>query len=196
MSKTNVRCAILISGSGTNMQNIVQCVQDKQIKGLEIAFVFSDKPDAQGLARAKRLHIPTITFSPKDYADKTAYEKALLKIFKNEKIDFIVLAGYMRLIGKTILKPYKNKILNIHPALLPAFPGTHGIQDAYNYGVHITGVTVHIVDEGMDTGPIVLQKAINVRARETLASLEKRIHALEYEMYPEAIRMMVRSFRV
>ena len=184
------RFAIFVSGNGTNMENIVKAVARRKIRNAEVAFVFSDNPEAYALTRARRLKVASVVFSPKDFSAKETYEQELLRVCKNEKVDFIVLAGYMRLVGKTLLTAYRNKILNIHPALLPSFPGVHGIKDAHDYGVKITGVTVHLVDTGIDTGPIIFQEAVTIRSHERVGHLEKRIHAIEYKLYPQAIQCM------
>jgi phosphoribosylglycinamide formyltransferase-1 len=185
------RFAIFVSGSGTNMENIVNAVREQTIKNAEVALVISDNPAAFALKRCERLRVPSAVVFRKNFESKEAFEKAILRELREDSIDFIVLAGYMRIIGPTILNAYKDKILNIHPALLPAFPGAHGIKDAFEAGVPVTGVTVHIVDAGIDTGPIVLQQEVAVKKDDTLASLEERIHALEYELYPKAIQLMV-----
>ncbi|MFC1809517.1 phosphoribosylglycinamide formyltransferase [Candidatus Omnitrophota bacterium] len=185
------RLAIFVSGSGTNMENIVKAARARTIKRAEVALVVSDNPKAFALKRCDRLKVPSIVVYRKNFEDKDAFEKAILRELRADDIDFIVLAGYMRIIGPKILKEYKNKILNIHPALLPSFPGAHGIKDAFKAGVKVTGVSVHIVDAGVDTGPIVLQQALEVKKNETLESLEKRIHKIEYELYPQAIQLMV-----
>jgi len=185
------RCAIFASGSGTNMENIANAFKDGTISGAEIVCVFSDKPEAYVLERAKHMAIPRLCISPKHFKSKKDFEQELLQHLKNLKIDFIILAGYMRIVGPAVLSAFEGTILNIHPALLPAFPGAHGIRDAFEAGVKETGVTVHIVDAGVDTGPIVLQEAIAIEEGESIESLTKRIHALEYALYPQAIQMMI-----
>jgi phosphoribosylglycinamide formyltransferase-1 len=185
------RFAIFVSGSGTNMENIVNAVREQKIKNAEVVLVVSDNSEAFALKRCERLCVPSIVVYRKNFESKEAFEKAILRELHEDHIDFIVLAGYMRIIGPTILNVYKDKILNIHPALLPAFPGSHAIKDAFEAGVPVTGVTVHVVDAGVDTGPIVLQQEVVVKKDDTLKSLEERIHAVEYELYPKAIQLMV-----
>ncbi|MFV0558537.1 MAG: phosphoribosylglycinamide formyltransferase [Enterococcus sp.] len=181
-----MRVAIFASGNGSNFEAIAQSFSSGQIKG-ELALVFSDKPDAFVLERAEKWGITHASFSPKDFASKKAYEAELIKLLASFEIEFVVLAGYMRIIGPQLLAAFPKRIVNIHPSLLPAFPGLHGIKDAYDYGVKVTGVTVHYVDNGVDTGPIIAQAALTVEAEETVAELEARIHQIEHEIYPATL---------
>lgn len=181
-----MKVAVLASGNGSNFEAIAKAFEDQQIQG-ELTLVFSDKKDAYVLERAKKYQIPRFSFMPKDFASKKQYEEALRDLLLANQIDFVVLAGYMRIIGKDLLESFPNKILNIHPSLLPSFPGLHGIKDAYNYGVKITGITIHFVDAGVDTGPIVAQAAVAITEEDTLESLEEKIHQLEHHWYPKVI---------
>ena len=134
------------------------------------------------------MNVRAFSFEVKEFENKAAYEKALLQLLQEQQIDLIVLAGYMRIIGQTLLSYYSNRILNIHPSLLPSFPGLHGIKDAYEYGVKVTGVTVHLVDDGVDTGPIIAQEPVMILPEDTLESLEEKIHQTEHRLYPKVLR--------
>lgn len=182
-----MRVAILASGNGSNFEALAHQFQAGLLPG-ELAFVFSDHHDAYVLERAQRLNVRAFSFEVKEFENKAAYEKALLQLLQEQEIDLIVLAGYMRIIGKTLLSHYSNRILNIHPSLLPSFPGLHGIKDAYEYGVKVTGVTVHLVDDGVDTGPIIAQEPVMILPEDTLESLEEKIHQTEHRLYPKVLR--------
>ena len=182
-----MRVAILASGNGSNFEALAHQFQAGLLPG-ELAFVFSDHHDAYVLERAQRLNVRAFSFEVKEFENKAAYEKALLQLLQEQQIDLIVLAGYMRIIGQTLLSHYSNRILNIHPSLLPSFPGLHGIKDAYEYGVKVTGVTVHLVDDGVDTGPIIAQEPVMILPEDSLESLEEKIHQTEHRLYPKVLR--------
>lgn len=182
-----MRVAILASGNGSNFEALAHQFQAGLLPG-ELAFVFSDHHNAYVLERAQRLNVRAFSFEVKDFVNKVAYEEALLQLLQEQEIDLIVLAGYMRIIGQTLLSHYSNRILNIHPSLLPSFPGLHGIKDAYEYGVKVTGVTVHLVDDGVDTGPIIAQEPVMILPEDTLESLEEKIHQTEHRLYPKVLR--------
>lgn len=182
-----MRVAILASGNGSNFEALAHQFQAGLLPG-ELAFVFSDHHNAYVLERARRLNIKAYSFEVKEFENRAAYEKALLQLLQEQEIDLIVLAGYMRIIGKTLLSHYSNRILNIHPSLLPSFPGLHGIKDAYEYGVKVTGVTVHLVDDGVDTGPIIAQEPVMILPEDSLESLEEKIHQTEHRLYPKVLR--------
>lgn len=182
-----MRVAILASGNGSNFEALAHQFQAGLLPG-ELIFVFSDHHNAYVLERARRLNVCAFSFEVKEFANKAAYEKALLQLLQEQEIDLIVLAGYMRIIGQTLLSHYSNRILNIHPSLLPSFPGLHGIKDAYEYGVKVTGVTVHLVDDGVDTGPIIAQEPVMILPDDTLESLEEKIHQTEHRLYPKVLR--------
>lgn len=182
-----MRVAILASGNGSNFEALAHQFQAGLLPG-ELAFVFSDHHNAYVLERARRLNIKAYSFEVKEFENKAAYEKVLLQLLQEQEIDLIVLAGYMRIIGKTLLSHYSNRILNIHPSLLPSFPGLHGIKDAYEYGVKVTGVTVHLVDDGVDTGPIIAQEPVMILPEDSLESLEEKIHQTEHRLYPKVLR--------
>lgn len=182
-----MRVAILASGNGSNFEALAHQFQAGLLPG-ELIFVFSDHHNAYVLERARRLNVCAFSFEVKEFENKAAYEKALLQLLQEQEIDLIVLAGYMRIIGKTLLSHYSNRILNIHPSLLPSFPGLHGIKDAYEYGVKVTGVTVHLVDDGVDTGPIIAQEPVMILPEDSLESLEEKIHQTEHRLYPKVLR--------
>ncbi|WP_228767799.1 phosphoribosylglycinamide formyltransferase [Candidatus Velamenicoccus archaeovorus] len=182
--------AVFVSGNGTNLQAIMNAVVRGALKA-RIALVVSDKKDAFALKRARRAGISTLFLDPKDYRDRRAYDAAVLRHLKAQEVDLIVLAGFMRILSPSFVRAYRNRILNIHPALLPAFPGERAIKDAFRYGVGVTGVTVHFVDEEVDHGPIIVQEPVRVLATDTMESLEKKIHKVEHRIYPEAIKKVL-----
>jgi phosphoribosylglycinamide formyltransferase-1 len=182
-----MRIAIFASGSGTNFQAIVDAVKARTLS-VEIACLICDRADAYVFQRAEREQVPSLLFSPKSYESKEAFEREVVRELMERKIDFIVLAGYMRLIGPTLLQAFRGRIINIHPSLLPSFPGKDGIGDALQYGVKVTGITIHFVDEGMDTGPIIAQVPVPVLDGDTKESLAERIHKEEHGWYPKVIQ--------
>ena len=182
--------AIFCSGKGTNLQAIINAAGRRKLNA-NISLVISDRQDSFSLTRAKRAGIEALFIDPERFGTRTGFEKEIMRNLKKHSIDLIVLAGFMRMLSPGFVKRYRNRILNIHPALLPSFKGTSGIKDALDYGVKITGPTVHFVDEGMDSGPIILQSAVKVRDVETEESLARRIHAKEHIIYPEAIRLVL-----
>lgn len=184
-----VNLAVLCSGFGSNLQAIIKAVCKNKLKA-KIALVISDNPKAYALARAQKAKIPTMVIKGKDEEKRIDYDKRVISQLKKYKVDFIILAGFMRLLSKYFVREYKNKILNIHPALLPSFKGTEAVKDALNYGVKITGPTVHFVDEGLDSGPIILQAAVKVKDADSLESLARRIHKQEHKIYPLAIKLL------
>ncbi|MGJ7036647.1 phosphoribosylglycinamide formyltransferase [Anoxybacillus eryuanensis] len=184
------RIAIFASGSGTNFQAIIDAVKKGDIQA-EVALLVCDRPHAKVIERAIREYVPVFVFNPKQYETKQQFEREILQQLQQKEIDWIVLAGYMRLIGSTLLQAYPNKIINIHPSLLPAFPGKDAIGQAYRYGVKVTGVTVHYVDEGMDTGPIIAQRALYIDDGEPLESVERRIHEIEHTLYSQVIQQLL-----
>ena len=182
--------AILCSGSGTNLQAIIDNVKSGYIPA-SIALVLSDNKNAFALERAKKCGIETLVLNSKDYKTREEFDKEVIKNLKKRNVELVVLAGFMRLLSPHFIKEYKNKIMNIHPALLPSFKGEHGIKDALAYGVKVTGATVHFVDDKLDNGPIILQKYIEVRNDDTEESLLERVHKEEHRIYPEAVKLFV-----
>lgn len=185
-----MKLAIFASGSGTNFQAIVDAVKRGELAA-NVSLLVCDRPEAKVVERAREEGVPTFVFRPKEYATKADFEQDILAQLTARGIDFIALAGYMRLIGPTLLSAYEGRIVNIHPSLLPAFPGKDAIGQAYRYGVKITGVTVHYVDEGMDTGPIIAQRAVFIEEGESLEEVEQKIHAIEHELYPAVLKTLL-----
>ncbi|MBU4292935.1 MAG: phosphoribosylglycinamide formyltransferase [Actinobacteria bacterium] len=181
------RIAILASGFGSNLQAIIDQAQNIDING-EIVLVFSNNENAYALERAKKYGIKSVSFNPGQFESRQQYDKELLVLLKNEKIDLIVMAGYLLLVGQEIIKEFSNKIINVHPALLPSFKGIHGIKDAFDYGVKVTGVTVHFVEEDLDAGPIISQEAVIITEDDTQETLEEKIHKIEHKIYPLAVK--------
>ena len=182
--------AVLCSGSGTNLQAIIDAVKSGYIKA-KIALVVSDNKDARALARAKSSGIETLYLNPKEYKSREDYDRAIVKNLRAKDAGLVVLAGFMRLMSPYFVNEYKGKIMNIHPALLPSFKGTHGVKDALEYGVKVTGPTVHFVDDKLDHGPVILQRAVEVRDDDTEETLLERIHKEEHKIYPEAVKLFV-----
>jgi phosphoribosylglycinamide formyltransferase-1 len=182
--------AVFASGNGSNFQAIINEIESGNLVA-EIAVFVTDKSDCFAAKRAKNHNIPVFAFNPKDYTSKEEYEKKIASYLFEKDVSFIVLAGYMRLIGEVLLSAFPNGIINIHPALLPAFPGKNGILQAYNYGVKIFGVTVHYVDAGIDTGKIIAQDSFNTEGTETLLEIERKIHAIEHQLYPKVIQEII-----
>lgn len=184
-----VNIAIFASGSGTNFENIVNA----KLSSACIKLLVVDKENAYAITRAKNLNIPYVYVNPKAFANKEEYETQICEYLKEYEIDWIVLAGYMRYIGKVLLAAYPKKIINIHPAYLPNFPGAHGIRDAFEAKVSETGVTIHYVDEGVDTGAIIHQEKIKIDQTWDLETLETHVHELEYKMYPEVLEKLCKE---
>ncbi|MBI1992149.1 MAG: phosphoribosylglycinamide formyltransferase [Candidatus Omnitrophica bacterium] len=183
--------AVFCSGEGTNLQAILDATRAGRLRA-RVALVVSDQPDAKALLRAKRAGVETRCYiNPREYPTREAFERALIALCEYEKVRLVCLAGFMRMLSPVFVRRYRHRILNIHPALLPAFPGAHPIRDALQWGVKVTGVTVHLVDEAMDHGPIVLQEALAIRPGETATSLLARLHTIEHRLYAQAIRLML-----
>ena len=182
--------AVFCSGFGSNLQAIIKAVKKAKIKA-NLSLVLSDNKHSYALKRAKRAGIKTIVIDPQPFKSREDFDREVIKFLEQEKIDIIVLAGFMRIISPALITRYPNKILNIHPALLPSFKGTHSIKGAFEYGSKITGVTVHFVDDKMDHGPIILQGVVKIEDKDTDETLEKKIHKLEHKLYPQAINLLV-----
>ena len=187
-----MKFAVFASGNGGNLQAIIAAVRVGKIRA-SLHLVVSDRKDAYALVRARKAKVPTLCLDPKDFKDRETFDRAVVARLKEEGIDFIVLAGYMRLFSPYFIRQYPNKIINIHPALLPAFKGTHGIRDAFQYGVKTTGATVHFVVEEMDAGAIIAQEAVAVSPKDTEASLAQKIHRIEHRIYPKAVDLFARG---
>jgi len=184
--------AVLASGRGGNLQAIIEALKDGRIKA-HLKVVVSDKKDAYALERAREAKIPSVFINPKDFNDRESYDRAVVERLHKFNVDFIVLAGYMRLVSDYFIEQYPDKILNIHPSLLPEFKGLHAIKKAFDSGVTVTGCTVHIVVREMDAGPIVLQEKVPIAPKDSLESLEEKIHQAEHRIYPKAIDLFVRG---
>jgi phosphoribosylglycinamide formyltransferase-1 len=182
------RVAVLASGTGTNLQAILDTVHGRD--GVEIVAVASDRPGAAALDRAGDAGIAGEVFPAAGFADREARDSALADWFERHEVELVVLAGYMQLLSAALVARFENRIVNVHPALLPSFPGLDAIGQALEHGVRVTGVTVHFVDEGVDTGPIILQRPIPIPDDRDRAALEQAIHATEHVLLPEAIRMI------
>lgn len=180
--------AVLCSGSGTNLQAIIDSVKSGYVPA-EIALVVSDNADAYALVRAREAGIETLVLNKKDFKNREDFDQAMITVLKKKKVALVVLAGYMRILSGCFIEEYRNRIINIHPALLPAFKGAHAIKDALDYGAKVTGVTVHFVDEELDGGPVILQKAVEMRNDDNEETLLERVHKEEHRIYPEAIRL-------
>ncbi|AXQ77633.1 phosphoribosylglycinamide formyltransferase [Streptococcus chenjunshii] len=174
------KIAVFASGNGSNFQVIAEA--------FPVAFVFSDHRDAYVLKRAQVLDVKAYAFELKEFANKAAYEQAIVELLEQHQIDLVCLAGYMKIVGPTLLAAYEGRMINIHPAYLPDFPGAHGIEDAWEAGVDQSGVTVHWVDSGVDTGQIIAQVRVPRLADDTIESFEARIHEAEYQLYPKVIK--------
>lgn len=181
------RVAVLVSGSGTNLKTLLD---DQEIRP-HIALVLSDRPGVRALDRAREAGVEIAVIEPDGFPDRSDFDLAVLRLLEDRHIDALVSAGYMRLLGKPVLDVFGGRWLNIHPALLPSFPGMHGVRDALAYGVKVTGVTVFLVDEGVDTGPIVSQEVVEVFPGDDGDSLEERIHAAEHRQLPKAVRALI-----
>ena len=184
--------AVLASGRGGNLHAIIKAIKAGKIKA-HLKVVISDKKDAYALEHAREAKIPDVYMNPKDFTDRESYDKAIVERLHEFKIDFVVLAGYMRLVSDYFIQQYPDKILNIHPSLLPEFKGMHAIKTAFDSGITVTGATVHIVVREMDSGPIILQEQVRVDAKDTLESLEEKIHQAEHRIYPQAIDLFARG---
>ncbi len=191
-----LRLAVLVSGGGTNLQALIDAAGAGKIQNAQIALVISNKKDAYALERAQKHGISSCCMAPKDYADKDAFANAMLQKLEEEKIDLVVLAGYLVILPEILIQKYKNRMINIHPSLIPSFCGAgyYGLkvhESALARGVKVTGATVHFVDEGTDTGPIILQKAVEVRQGDTPQQLQKRVmEEAEWKILPEAVQLI------
>ncbi|MGB9731852.1 MULTISPECIES: phosphoribosylglycinamide formyltransferase [Calditerrivibrio] len=185
------KLAVLLSGRGSNFIKIYENIQSGVIKNAEIVLVISNKHDAPGLTYARESGLNAIYLNPKDYSDREQYDRAIVELLKKEKIDLVCLAGYMRIITKFFVESFPNKIINIHPSLLPAFPGLDAQRQALEYGVKYTGCTVHFVDEKVDHGAIILQEVVEVLEDDTVETLSARILQKEHIIYSRAIDLIV-----
>lgn len=181
-----LRLAVLASGNGSNFEAIVRAIQSGDLLA-EVVCLFCNVPHAKVLERAQAARVPTVVLDHRPFADREEYTDAMLKALLPFKADLVVLAGYMRILPGSFLRVFSNRVINIHPSLLPEFPGLHAIEKAWKAGAPQTGVTVHIVDEGVDTGPILAQESIELHKGETLESLENRVHQIEHRLLPRVL---------
>jgi phosphoribosylglycinamide formyltransferase 1 len=186
------KIAVFASGFGSNLQALIDFNTEMDLGG-DIALVFSNDPEAFALKRAKKHNIRAESIDPLGFANRHDFEVGILNILKEEKIDLIVLAGYLFLLTPLLIGEYKNRILNIHPAILPSFKGTQGIKDAFEHGVKISGVTVHFVDGELDNGPIIMQVPVFIDQGDTLDKFEEKIHKVEHKIYPQAVKLFCRD---
>ena len=182
------RVCVLASGTGTNLQAIIDQLHGSD--GIEVAGVVSDKPTAPALERAERAGIPAAVFADEDHPDRPARDAAIADWLEQRRADLVVLAGYMQLLSPGFVARFPNRIVNVHPALLPAFPGIRAVEQAIDHGVKVFGVTVHLVDEGVDTGPIVLQRAVELPDARTAAEVRERLRPIEHELLPRAVALV------
>ncbi|RKQ34615.1 phosphoribosylglycinamide formyltransferase [Oceanobacillus halophilus] len=183
-----VKAAVFASGTGSNFQAIMENAN----LPCEISLLICDKPGARVLEKAKKFGVPTFVFKPKEYTNKEEYEKLLVEKLREADVSWVFLAGYMRIVGPTLLSAYEGRIVNIHPSLLPKFPGKDAIGQAFQAGENVTGVTVHFIDEGIDTGPIIAQEPVYILADDTEESLKDRIQKVEHRLYPRVIQKIVK----
>lgn len=184
------RVAVLASGGGTNFENLARHASGI---GMEIAVLISDNHDAFAITRAQKLGIPHQVHSRNDFDSKVAHEAAMLETLAAHNVSYVLLAGFMRILSPYFIESYAHRIINLHPSLLPSFKGRDGIRDAYEYGVKVTGVTIHYVDAGIDTGEIIAQVPVQIEAGDTLEDVENKIHAVEYSLYPAAIKKVLKE---
>ena len=185
-----MRIAVFASGRGSNFAALIAAVK-KEVFKASISLLVCDQPKAGVIAKAKRAGVKVVLVRREDFSGKKDFEAQIVKNIQEYKIDLIVMAGFMRMLSHEFVRRYRFKIINIHPSLLPSFKGAHAIKDAFDYGVKVTGVTVHFVDEEMDHGPIILQQAVSISKSDTPASLETRIHKIEHKLYSLGIKLFV-----
>ena len=190
LSSRSRRIAVLISGRGSNLQSILDAIRAGELDAT-VAVVISNRPEAPGLLRAREAAVEAVCLRPRDYPDRDAYDRAVVETLGAHEVGLVCLAGFMRLIGPPLLQAFPHRILNIHPSLLPAFPGLEAQRQALEHGVRVTGATVHLVNRDLDAGPIVLQTAVPVREDDTVETLSARILVEEHKLYPQAIQTVL-----
>lgn len=181
-----LKIGVLVSGSGTNLQAIIDRIADGSLNA-EVALVVSSRPGVRGIERAQAAGLPVLVMEKSEYAEPEAADAKIASALKEAGCEYVIMAGYMRMVRKPLLDAYPGRIVNLHPALLPSFKGAHAIQDAFDYGVKVTGVTVHFADDKYDCGPIIAQRALPVEEGWDVDTLEEHIHAIEHELYPEVV---------
>lgn len=191
MSRAGLRVAVLVSGEGTNLRAILDTVHGRE--GIEVVGVAASAPGARALERARAAGVETAVFAAADHPDRPARDEALALWLERRDVGLVVLAGFMEVLSPGFCRRFERRIINVHPALLPAFRGLHAIERAVEHGVKVTGVTVHFVDEGVDSGPIILQRAIELQYPAAIEEVEREMHEVEHELLPEAIRLIARG---
>lgn len=187
-----LRLGVLVSGNGTNLQAILDAARSGRIDA-DVSVVISNQPGAYALTRAESAGVKAVSLPHRGFPSREAFDAALASELRRERVDWVVLAGFMRLLTPGFLAAFPQRVINIHPALLPAFPGAHAIRDALAYGVRVTGCTVHLVDEGVDTGPILDQRAVPVEEGDTEETLAERMHRAEHELYVDVLARLARG---
>jgi formyltetrahydrofolate-dependent phosphoribosylglycinamide formyltransferase len=190
MSQDQMRFAVLVSGSGTNLQALLDAQASGDIDPAEIVLVISNRPGVKAIERAEAAKIPVLVIDHKAYQDRATFEDALVSALAEHQVEAVVLAGFMRILSPHFVDKFEHRILNTHPALCPSFPGVNAPQQAVDAGVKVSGCTVHFVDRGVDTGPILLQEAVTVLEDDTAGSLHKRIQSLEHRLLPQATQLL------
>jgi phosphoribosylglycinamide formyltransferase 1 len=185
---TPFRLGVLVSGEGTNLQALLDSVHGRE--GIELTCVVANRPDARGLERARGAEVPTAVFPAAEYSNRAARDTALGDFLDAHGVDLVVLAGFMALLDSGFIRRFDGRIVNVHPSLLPAFPGIRAIEQAVEYGVQVMGVTVHFVDEGVDSGPVILQESFELPYPRDIEAIEQRVHEIEHRLLPRAIRLI------
>lgn len=187
-----IALGVLVSGSGTNLQAILDSIGRGELDA-SVKLVVSSNPTAYGLTRASEAGIPTLAMDISEYDDPIAADRKIASALEEAGVEYVAMAGYMRMIGEPLLETFPDRIVNLHPAILPSFPGAHGIADAFDYGVKVTGITVHFANADMDAGPIIAQRAVPVEEDDTMETLEQRIHDAEHELYPQVLQLIAQG---
>lgn len=189
MQPDRMRIGVLISGSGTNLQAIIDATIEGRLDA-EVAVVISNKENAYGLERARKADVPAVWIDRTEYTTFRAYNEAIRDVLLEYEVDVVAMAGYMRLLSKEVLDTFPDRVVNIHPSLLPSFAGPSGIREAFEYGVKVTGVTIHFANEKFDEGPIIAQEVVEVAEDDTIQSLEAKIHEAEHRLYPRVLQLL------
>lgn len=192
MPEKRLRVGVLISGGGTNLQAILDASSERTLDA-DVVVVIANHEAAYGLERARKAHVPAVWLDRTAYDTFSGYNHAIREALEAHEVDLVVMAGYMRLLGKEVLDAFPNRVLNIHPALLPSFPGASGIRDAWDYGVKVAGVTVHFANEKFDEGAIIAQQAVTIEPADTLETFEAKIHEVEHRLYPQVIQWIAQG---